>query len=73
MNSNRTNILLIIIVACIVCMSQVQVEGARILSEDFSPPDHLVTFPGMYENARETMSFWLQRLASGPSPRGPGH
>lgn len=73
MNSKRTSILLIIFVMYIVCMSRVQVEGARILSEDFSQSNRLVTIPRMYDSARETMSFWIQRLASGPSPRGPGH
>ncbi|GFP97289.1 hypothetical protein PHJA_001873000 [Phtheirospermum japonicum] len=55
-------------------MSSGKVKGARILTEDYSSQtNHLVTFPRMYENAKEMMSSWLQRLPSGPSPRGPGH
>ncbi|CAK9149526.1 unnamed protein product, partial [Ilex paraguariensis] len=52
---------------------QVRVEAKRILSEDFAGANHLASYPSMYEYAKETLSCWLERLASGPSPRGPGH
>ena len=54
-------------------MSQVRVEATRVLSEDLAGAKHLAAYPSMYEHAKETLSCWLERLASGPSPRGPGH
>ncbi|CAK9148807.1 unnamed protein product [Ilex paraguariensis] len=53
--------------------SPVRVEATRVLSEDFGGANHLASYPSMYEHAKETLSCWLERLASGPSPRGPGH
>ncbi|KAL9144363.1 hypothetical protein ABFS82_14G291700 [Erythranthe guttata] len=75
MKYQRAVIVLIILVFCFACTSKVNVEAARILSDDhFSQANHLVKFPSVsYENAKVSMSYWLQRLASGPSPRGPGH
>ncbi|KAL6504138.1 hypothetical protein OROGR_026061 [Orobanche gracilis] len=75
MGFQRATIILFIIVCLIyiACMSKAHVRATRILSEDFSETNHLVAFPVMYENAKEKMSYWLQRLASGPSPKGPGN
>ncbi|KAJ1410462.1 hypothetical protein SESBI_21963 [Sesbania bispinosa] len=53
-----------------------RVEASRILSnsEEFAKANHLQTYTSSaYEQAKNTMAFWLQRLASGPSPKGPGH
>lgn len=72
MNSKKMSIVLVVFVIYIVCMSEVGVNAARILSEDLSQPK-LISFPRFYDDAKETMSFWFQRLASGPSPEGPGH
>ncbi|KAK6930378.1 hypothetical protein RJ641_004472 [Dillenia turbinata] len=48
---------------------QSSVEATRVLSEDFAHHNHLV----VYEKAKYTVTSWLEWLASGPSPRGPGH
>ncbi|WRX21271.1 hypothetical protein QQP08_013758 [Theobroma cacao] len=53
--------------------SQAGVEATRVLPEDFAEANNLETYSSVYEKAKLTMSCWLQRLASGPSPRGPGH
>lgn len=65
-----------ILVFVAIIMSGGGVEAARKLmaaEEDFAGANHLANYPAMYEKARHTMSFWLERLSSGPSPRGPGH
>ncbi|MBA0570406.1 hypothetical protein Golob_004069 [Gossypium lobatum] len=54
-------------------LSHVGVEATRVLAEDFAKANHLETYSSVYEKAKFTMSCWLERLASGPSPRGPGH
>ncbi|XWS22165.1 hypothetical protein CRYUN_Cryun29cG0011400 [Craigia yunnanensis] len=73
MNSKEVNTLLIIFVFSIAILSQVRVEATRVLPEDFTQANHLETYSSVYEKAKFTMSCWLERLASGPSPRGPGH
>ena len=81
MNS-RKGCTLLNLVAVVVCMailiSHVHsgVEASRVLSdsEDFARASHLHTYTSSaYEQAKSTMTLWLQRLASGPSPKGPGH
>ncbi|XWS22166.1 hypothetical protein CRYUN_Cryun29cG0011500 [Craigia yunnanensis] len=73
MNSREVNTLLIIFVISIAIFNQVRVEATRVLAEDFTQANHLETYSSVYEKAKFTMSCWLERLASGPSPRGPGH
>lgn len=73
MDFRRACIFSIIFFIIFVIASEVRVEAARILSEDLSGSNHLATFPAMYEKAKYTMSYWLEKLPSGPSPRGPGH
>ncbi|XVF84323.1 hypothetical protein PTKIN_Ptkin17bG0027700 [Pterospermum kingtungense] len=75
MNSRRViNTLLIIFVISVAILSQVRVEATRVLPEGFAKGNHLETYSSsVYEKAKFTMSCWLERLASGPSPRGPGH
>ena len=68
----KTCTLLAVLVILIAVLSPVVVEG-RVLSEDFAGSNHLATYSTVYEKAKTGMSFWLQRLASGPSPKGPGH
>lgn len=54
--------------------TQNHVEAARVLSEDFSGKTiQLAKFPSVYHKAKSSLSFLLERLPSGPSPRGPGH
>lgn len=58
---------------CVAILSHTQVEASRVLTQDFAARNHLQTYASpVYEQAK-TLSFWLQRLASGPSPKGPGH
>ncbi|MBA0870054.1 hypothetical protein Goshw_007271 [Gossypium schwendimanii] len=73
MNSRKLNTLLIIFVISVAILSHVGVEATRVLAEDFAKANHLETYSSVYEKAKFTMSCWLERLASGPSPRGPGH
>ncbi|KAE8663085.1 hypothetical protein F3Y22_tig00113123pilonHSYRG00270 [Hibiscus syriacus] len=73
MNSRKLSTFLIIFVISVAISSHVRVEATRVLGEDFAEANHLETYSSVYEKAKFTMSCWLQRLASGPSPRGPGH
>ncbi|KAJ8755140.1 hypothetical protein K2173_018938 [Erythroxylum novogranatense] len=74
MVSQKTAILLIIFVLSLAMLSQVKVEAARLLTEDFASSNHLETYSSVVlENAKRRVSIWLQLLASGPSPRGSGH
>ncbi|KAF3451023.1 hypothetical protein FNV43_RR07112 [Rhamnella rubrinervis] len=76
MNSQRMNfVVLIIFVISVAVLSQAGVEATRVLPEDFARANHLETYSTstVYEKAKYTMSCWFERLASGPSPRGPGH
>lgn len=70
----------VICVAILMSHNQNGVEASRVLSEDFGSANHLQTYTSSssssssaYEQAKITMTFWLQRLASGPSPKGRGH
>ncbi|KAL4389335.1 hypothetical protein HN51_010220 [Arachis hypogaea] len=81
------NLVTIIVICLGILMShnnQSGVEAGRVLlrgssnSEDFASANHLQSYTfssssSAYEHAKNTMAFWLQRLASGPSPKGPGH
>ncbi|PIN26901.1 hypothetical protein CDL12_00342 [Handroanthus impetiginosus] len=73
MNYKKRSILFITFIIYIVLVSKVHVDATRILSNDFSESNHLVMFSIMPQNAKETMSYWFQQLASGPSHRGAGH
>lgn len=85
MNSRRVCTLLNLVVSVVICVAilmshnQNGVEASRVLSEDFGSANHLQTYTSSsssssaYEQAKITMTFWLQRLASGPSPKGRGH
>ncbi|KAH7856517.1 hypothetical protein Vadar_002394 [Vaccinium darrowii] len=65
------SLVLLVIFVAILCHAHV--EATRVLKEDFANANQLVTYPSVYEKAKLTMACWLERLASGPSPRGPGH
>ncbi len=72
------NLIAVVMICVAMLMSYIQsgVEGSRVLSdsEDFAKANHLQTYTSSaYEHAKNTVSFLLQRLASGPSPKGPGH
>ncbi|OIV97036.1 hypothetical protein TanjilG_18766 [Lupinus angustifolius] len=52
------------------------VDARRVLldSQDFAHANHLSTYTSsVYEQSKNTMAIWLQRLASGPSHKGLGH
>ncbi|KAF8014092.1 hypothetical protein BT93_H0052 [Corymbia citriodora subsp. variegata] len=66
--------LIIVLLVLATVASHFGVEAARALPEDFARANNLATYSSVaYERARFTMSCWLERLASGPSPKGPGH
>ncbi|KAI6695984.1 hypothetical protein NL676_023694 [Syzygium grande] len=50
-------------------------EATRVLPEDFARANNLASYSSsvLSKQARQSMSRWLQRLDSGPSPQGPGH
>ncbi|KAK8556395.1 hypothetical protein V6N13_064429 [Hibiscus sabdariffa] len=76
MNNRNLSTLLIIFVISVAVLSHGhgRVEATRVLGEDFGRANHLETYSSsVYEKAKFTMSCWLERLASGPSPKGPGH
>jgi hypothetical protein len=67
----------IVMICLVILMSENQskVEASRVLRNSqefvFARNNHLQT--SAYEEAKNTMTIWLQRLPSGPSPKGPGH
>ncbi|KAI3866167.1 hypothetical protein MKX03_008771 [Papaver bracteatum] len=71
MNSRQAIAFLFILIVGVAVLSSV--EATRVLQDDFASSNHLVTLPSVYEKAKSTMTCWLGRLASGPSPRGKGH
>ncbi|KAK3204320.1 hypothetical protein Dsin_018366 [Dipteronia sinensis] len=74
MNARKLSTLLIVLVISVAILSHVGVEATRVLPEDFASENHLETYSSsVYEKAKATMGCWLGRLASGPSPKGPGH
>lgn len=72
---NNTTLIIIIISVVTLMMSNNGVEASRVLSQDFAGANHLEKYTSsiIYERAKNTMACWLERLASGPSPRGRGH
>ncbi|POO01999.1 Transmembrane protein [Trema orientale] len=74
MNFQKKSTLFVVLTITLVILSSAGVEASRVLSEDFAGGSHLQTYSSsVYEKAKFTMACWLERLASGPSPRGPGH
>nr|KYP66005.1 hypothetical protein KK1_012283 [Cajanus cajan] len=68
---------ILVVIFLAIFTSQSRVE-ARVLSHSeefaFARANDLQTYTSSaYEEAKKTMAFWMQRLASGPSPKGPGH
>ncbi|KAE9604551.1 hypothetical protein Lalb_Chr11g0073031 [Lupinus albus] len=68
-------VVVVTIVAILISHGLCGVEARRVLldSQDFAHDNHLRTYTSAYEQSKKTMASWLQRLASGPSPKGPGH
>lgn len=77
MNFQKMSSLFIIFVITVAILGHAPVQATRLLREDFAAANHLETYSSpsslVYEKAKYTMECWLQRLASGPSPKGPGH
>uniref|UniRef100_A0A5K1BN84 Exostosin GT47 domain-containing protein n=1 Tax=Nymphaea colorata TaxID=210225 RepID=A0A5K1BN84_9MAGN len=78
----RTQRLCALLLAMVVCSSVLfcwQAEAARPLQllqqpqDQLAGNDYLILYPAAYDRARSVVVSWLGRLASGPSPRGPGH
>ncbi|KAJ0034978.1 hypothetical protein Pint_26018 [Pistacia integerrima] len=74
MNSRKLSTVFIIFIISVALLSHVGIEATRVLQEDFANSNHLeIHSTSVYEKAKLTMGCWLERLASGPSPRGRGH
>ncbi|KAK9141250.1 hypothetical protein Scep_010931 [Stephania cephalantha] len=74
MNMRRAcSFLLVFVVFAAILVGNGGVEASRVMPEDFACANHLATYPSAGEKARATLSCWLNKLESGPSPRGPGH
>ncbi|KAK9932222.1 hypothetical protein M0R45_019468 [Rubus argutus] len=77
MNFQRMSNLFIIFVISVAILGHASVQATRQLREDFAAANNLETYSSpsslIYEKAKYTMECWLQRLASGQSPKGPGH
>lgn len=74
--STTVLVIFVIFVAMILSDGACRVEASRVLPEDFASANHLTDLTHestIYEKAKHTMAYWLQRLPSGPSPSGPGH
>ncbi|KAH7859114.1 hypothetical protein Vadar_031720 [Vaccinium darrowii] len=69
----RETLSLVVFVMFVAILCHAHVEATRVLQEDFASTNHLATDSSVYEKAKLTMACWLERLASGPSPRGRGH
>uniref|UniRef100_A0A7N2MVD4 Uncharacterized protein n=1 Tax=Quercus lobata TaxID=97700 RepID=A0A7N2MVD4_QUELO len=61
--------MIFVIFVVISCHSGVEATGT--LKEDFASDNHHHTYSKIYEKAKYTMKYWLQKLPSGPSPSGP--
>uniref|UniRef100_A0A9I9EF23 Transmembrane protein n=1 Tax=Cucumis melo TaxID=3656 RepID=A0A9I9EF23_CUCME len=78
MKFQKITTLLIVCVLFGVVLSQINVaDAARILSEtpreDHHGVDYVDPYSIVYQKAKESVSCWLGKLSSGPSPSGPGH
>ncbi|KAL3724331.1 hypothetical protein ACJRO7_029494 [Eucalyptus globulus] len=65
----------LVLVIFLVLLGLQSTEAVRVLPEDFARANNLASYSSslLSERARQSMSRWLQRLDSGPSPQGPGH
>ncbi|KAG6582005.1 Membrane-associated 30 kDa protein, chloroplastic, partial [Cucurbita argyrosperma subsp. sororia] len=74
MNFGKLGAALMILVVVVAFLSNsAAVDAARVVPGDFSSVSNLEMYPTAYEQAKNTVSCWLGRLSSGPSPKGPGH
>uniref|UniRef100_A0A9I9DG49 Transmembrane protein n=1 Tax=Cucumis melo TaxID=3656 RepID=A0A9I9DG49_CUCME len=74
MNYGKLVVLSIVLFVALALLSNsAAVDAARVVPGDFASVNHLEMYPSAYEQAKHTVSCWLGRLSSGPSPKGPGH
>ncbi|KAB1219433.1 hypothetical protein CJ030_MR3G001083 [Morella rubra] len=73
MSFRKASNLLIIFFISVAILSHAGIEATRVLSEDFAGANHLEKYSSIYKEAKHSMAYWLERLPSGPSPRGAGH
>ncbi|KAG6597679.1 hypothetical protein SDJN03_10859, partial [Cucurbita argyrosperma subsp. sororia] len=74
MNFRKLGVVLMILVVAVAFLSNSPaVDAARIVPGDFASANHLEMYPSAYEHAKNTVSCWLGRLSSGPSPKGFHH
>ncbi|KAF3953900.1 hypothetical protein CMV_020688 [Castanea mollissima] len=75
MNFRNTRTLLIIFIIYMAILNQVGVQATRgrMLTKDSSNANQLETHSPIYVKAKDIMTYWFQRLPSGPSPPGLGH
>lgn len=66
-------ILLIVEVLVVLNMGELADATSRMLLKKEANAYYLESYTSVYEQTRLRMGLWLQRLASGPSPKGPGH
>ncbi|MQL82722.1 hypothetical protein Taro_015184 [Colocasia esculenta] len=74
MASRRACVLLLVItVVAIAIGREAVVDAARDAPGYFDRGSSYLQYPSAYESARSAMAFWMGKLDSGPSPKGPGH
>lgn len=76
MSFHRTRVVILLILVVLITLNMGEFADAtsRVLSEKKAGGDYLLeSYTTGYELTRLRMGSWLQRLSSGPSPRGPGH
>lgn len=68
--SNKRFVLFALIVLLALSSIATSAHAIRLLSEDVGGQG---SYSEVYVRARSTMSYWIQRLSSGPSAGGGGH
>lgn len=65
-------LLVVVVAAVVLSMEGAVAHAARDAPGYFKGAGYLA-YPSVYGRARSSMASWLEKLASGPSPKGPGH
>ena len=63
MSFKKSTVLLVVFFMSLAILSQVKVEAARVLPNNFATTNHLETYSSVYEKAKSSMACWLQHLA----------
>ncbi|KAB1219425.1 hypothetical protein CJ030_MR3G001092 [Morella rubra] len=69
----RTLLIIFVVSAAILSCSRVKATRPLLCEEFASPNQHDQTYSSIYQNAKDSMACWLERLSSGPSDGGSGH